>query len=529
MTEIRDRVQIFDTTLRDGEQAPGFSMDIDQKQRMARALAALNVDIIEAGFPAASPGDFEAVRAVAAAAAAENSAVTIAGLARANEADIVKAGEALAPAGRKRIHTFIATSPIHREFKLKLSRKEVLERAVAAVKIAKTLAEEVEFSPEDGVRTERDFLVEVAAAVIDAGASVVNVPDTVGYTTPEEIYDLFAFLISETPGAEHALFSAHCHDDLGMAVANSLAAVRAGARQVECAVNGIGERAGNCALEEVVMALKTRGDHFGVSTSVDTTKLYAASQLLQGLTGQIAPRNKAIIGANAFAHEAGIHQDGVLKHAGTYEIMRPEDVGVPKTTLVLGKHSGRSALADRAAGLGQNLAGDRLDEIFAAFKRLADKKKIVTDADIESLILGREVAAAGPWRVAAVAINVEDGAAGAAKATVGLSEDGGAETARTATGAGPIEAAIAAIKAITGVYACLEHYSVRSVGEGSDAQGWADVRLRYKGHSVHGSGVDTDILLASVNAYLDAVNRLIRDAPKPREQPRLKPTSEDAA
>jgi 2-isopropylmalate synthase len=521
---MTDQVKIFDTTLRDGEQAPGFSMDHEQKLQMAKALLELKVDVIEAGFPIASPGDFEGVQGIARL-AKDNTATAICGLSRANEKDIQAAADAIAPAGKRRIHTFIATSPIHRDYKLRLSKAEVLERAVDAVTMAKGLADEVEFSAEDAIRTERDYLADVFSAAIEAGATIINVPDTVGYTTPEEIENLFRYLIANVEGAEGVTFSAHCHDDLGMAVANSLAAIRGGARQVECAVNGIGERAGNCALEEVVMALHTRADHFGVSTGVDTTRLYDASRLLERLTGQQAPRNKAIIGDNAFAHESGIHQDGVLKNIQTYEIMKPEDVGAPTSRLVLGKHSGRNALADRAKQLGFNLAGERLDEVFAEFKKLADSKRDVTNDDLKSVILGHSIAASGPWRVS----GVKTGALrdGGATAHVTLSHESGRVVTQDAEGNGPLDAAYTAIKAIVGIKATLEDFSIKSVGTGVDAQGWADVRLRDESSesvttpggddsvdrrpTVHGSGVHTDIIFASVIAYLDAMNRIVRN------------------
>ncbi len=517
------KVHIFDTTLRDGEQAPGFSMDLDQKVRMAKALLDTKVDIIEAGFPIASPGDFDSVKAIAVA-AADNSYTKICGLARASEKDIAAAGDAVASAGKSRIHTFIATSPIHREYKLRMNKEQVLARAVAAVKQAKSLSDEVEFSAEDAIRTERDYLAQVFGAAIEAGASVINVPDTVGYTTPDEIEDLFRWLIANTKGAEKAIFSAHCHDDLGMAVANSLAAVRGGARQVECAVNGIGERAGNCATEEVVMALKTRSDHFHVTTGVETTKLFNVSRLLENLTGQAVPRNKAIVGDNAFAHESGIHQDGVLKNIETYEIMKPEDVGQPNSKLVMGKHSGRNALADRAKELGFNLAGDRLNAVFNSFKALADRKKEITDEDLKSLILGKDITTSGPWRVIDVqASSARDGKS-TSKVILAHATDGEREAEATANGV--VEAAFTAAKSIIGLNTFVEDFSIRAVGEGLDALGQASVRIRdmsaqnkpvIGGHdsidrtpTINGSGVHTDIVIASVIAYLDATNRLVR-------------------
>ena len=521
---MTDQVKIFDTTLRDGEQAPGFSMDHDQKLQMAKALLALKVDVIEAGFPIASPGDFAGVHGIAQL-AKDNTQTAICGLARTNPKDIQAAAEAIAPAGKRRIHTFIATSPIHREYKLRMSKEQVLQHAIDAVIMAKGLADEVEFSAEDAIRTEREYLTEVFSAAIEAGATIINVPDTVGYTTPGEIEDLFRYLSVNVTGVNAITLSAHCHDDLGMAVANSLAAIRGGARQVECAVNGIGERAGNCALEEVVMALHTRADYFKLTTGLDTTKLYDASRLLERLTGQQAPRNKAIIGDNAFAHESGIHQDGMLKNIQTYEIMRPEDVGAPTSKLVLGKHSGRSALADRAKQLGFNLAGERLDEVFAEFKKLADVKRDVTNEDLKSVILGRVITTTGPWLVA----GIKTGASrdGVATAHVTLSHENGHIVSEEATGNGQLDAAFSAIKTIVGIHATLEDFSIKSVGTGVDAQGWADVRLCDstaenieapggdshvdRRPTVHGSGVHTDVIFASIIAYLDAVNRIVRN------------------
>ncbi|MEE9329103.1 MAG: 2-isopropylmalate synthase [Parvularculaceae bacterium] len=518
-----NRVAIFDTTLRDGEQAPGFSMDLGQKLRMAKGLLGAKVDIIEAGFPVASPGDFSAVKAIATA-AADNRVTKICGLARANEADIIAAGEAIAPAGLGRIHTFIATSPIHREYKLRMSKDEVLERAIRSVKHAKSLAEEVEFSAEDAIRTERDYLAQVFSAAIGAGATIINVPDTVGYTTPDEIEDLFRWLIAHVDGAEEVTFSAHCHDDLGMAVANSLAAVRGGARQIECAVNGIGERAGNCATEEVVMALHTRADHFGVSTGIDTTKLYNLSGLLESLTGQAVPRNKAIVGENAFAHESGIHQDGVLKNIETYEIMKPEDVGQPSSKLIMGKHSGRNALADRAKNIGFNLAGERLDAVFEAFKKLADRKKEITEDDLKSLILGKAVINTGPWRVLDVKSASDRTGKSTARVILEHASEGRREAQASANGV--VEAAFTAARSIIGLNVKVEDFSIRAVGEGMDALGQASVRIRELGAkskivtggdggidrtpTINGSGLHTDIVIASVIAYLDAMNRLVR-------------------
>ena len=503
---MTDRVLIFDTTLRDGEQAPGFSMDQAQKLSMAHALADMGVDIIEAGFPAASDGDFQSVNAIAKAI----STSTICGLARATEGDIRAAASAIEPAKKKRIHTFIATSPIHREYKLNMDKQTVLDRAVKAVRMAREFVDDVEFSAEDALRTEPEFLIEVFTAVIAAGANTINIPDTVGYATPEDIFQVFSDIKSRVKGAENVILSAHCHDDLGMAVANSLAAVRAGARQVECAINGIGERAGNCALEEVVMALRTRSDSYGIETNIDTTRLYGASRLLSGVTGHAVPRNKAIVGENAFAHESGIHQDGVLKNVETYEIMKPEDVGVPKSELVMGKHSGRHAFAERAKSLGHNLEPDKLESAFKAFKTLADKKKVITNSDLESLILGRETKTNGPWHLSSLNVSAGSRPVSMTTAAVMLTHDDGHVKKEVALGNGPLDATFKAIRRATGSTAKLDDFSVRSIGAGADAQGRSDVRLNLDGKSAHGAGVDTDIVLAGATAYIDAINRLAR-------------------
>ena len=377
-------VRIFDTTLRDGEQSPGFSMTMKGKLRMARALSALKVDVIEAGFAAASPGDAEAVRAVA----EEADGPTVCSLARVTERDIDAAAEALRVAPRRRAHVFIGTSPTHREHKLKMRKGQILDAIDHGVRYARTLFDDVEFSAEDAMRTERTFLAECLRTAAEAGARTLNVPDTVGYITPEEVYRIFAYLIEAVEPSDDTVFSAHCHDDLGMAVANSLAAVRAGVRQVECTINGIGERAGNCAMEEVVMALKTRSDSYGADTALDTTKLFDASRTLEDITGERVQRNKAVVGRNAFAHEAGIHQHGMLANRETYEIMRPEDVGAPVMSLVLGKHSGKHALFARLDQLGHEVGPDRREDVFAAFKRLADEHHDVTDDMLRTLVSG---------------------------------------------------------------------------------------------------------------------------------------------
>ncbi|MEM9057415.1 MAG: 2-isopropylmalate synthase, partial [Pseudomonadota bacterium] len=393
-----DTLTIFDTTLRDGEQAPGCSMTLPEKLRMGRALADLGVDVIEAGFPASSPGDFESVQRLA----QDIHGPTICGLARCNAGDIDRTAEAIADAERRRIHVFIATSPIHREYKLNMSRSEVLAEAIKGVERARSLCDDVEFSAEDALRTEKEFLAEAFAAAIAAGATTVNVPDTVGYTMPNEMYELVSYLVKTVPGIGDVTISTHCHDDLGMAVANSLSAVNAGARQVECTINGIGERAGNASLEEIVMATRTRPDLYPVTTNINATRLYPTSRLLSTVTGMQVARNKAIVGGNAFAHEAGIHQHGMLKNAATYEIMRPQDVGIVGTNLVLGKHSGRHALRDRAKELGYELDDAELARAFKRFKALADKKKEVFDSDIEALVLRANVGTLGPWSIEAL-------------------------------------------------------------------------------------------------------------------------------
>src|SRR5579862_2699973 len=395
MTSNPDRVLIFDTTLRDGEQSPGCSMTQPEKLRVARALAELGVDVIEAGFPAASRGDFDSVQAVA----REVQGPIIAGLARCTRADIEQAARALQPAPRRRLHVFLATSAIHRKYKLNTAQDEIVRSAVEAVKIAREYCDDVEFSPEDASRTELDFLARVVEATIEAGATTINIPDTVGYTVPDEFGELFRYLRQNVRGIEGVRLSVHCHDDLGMAVANSLTAVVAGVRQIECTINGIGERAGNCSLEEVVMALATRSQFFNLKTGVQTNRLYPTSRLVSSITGMPIPRNKAVVGENAFAHEAGIHQHGVLRHHSTYEILRPEDVGLSRSHLVLGKHSGRHAFRDRVKALGFELDETEFNRVFEEFKALADKKKELFDGDIEALVLRAEGAASGPWNL----------------------------------------------------------------------------------------------------------------------------------
>jgi 2-isopropylmalate synthase len=505
-TRASERLLIFDTSLRDGEQAPGFSMTQAQKLTLAQALAELGVDVIEAGFPQASTGDFEAVREIA----RRVRSTRICALARCQAADIEIAARALESAAQPRVHVFIATSPIHRLHKLNMSREQVVEAAVRAVSHARRFFTDVEFSAEDALRSEPEFLVEIFSEVIAAGATTLNVPDTVGYTTPSEMATLIAYLKREVRGIERATISVHCHDDLGMAVANSLAAAHAGARQIECTINGIGERAGNCALEEVVMALHTRTDHFGLSTGVDTTRLYPTSRLLASVVGASVPRNKAVVGENAFAHEAGIHQHGMLKHRSTYEIMRPEDVGFARTNLVLGKHSGRHALRERIEFLGLRVDDGQLDEVFTRFKTLADKKKEVFDRDIEALALGLDPDAQGPWRIESLHANSHVG--GVASASVRLRRDDGVVISEAAAGDGPVHAVLRALERATACNLELSDFQIRSVSVGSDAQGQATVSVTHEGREYRGRGISTDVIEAAALAFLDIINRICRSS-----------------
>ena len=498
------RVLVFDTTLRDGEQAPGCSMTRAQKLRIAQVLQDLGVDIIEAGFPAASDADADAVHAVARAARG----VRVCALARCQEGDIASAARALQPAAAARIHLFLATSPIHRQHKLRMDKAQVLDTAVRAVRRAAELCGEVEFSAEDALRTEPEFLIEVFGAVIAAGAHTINVPDTVGYTTPAEIAALFARLRREVHGIEGAVLSTHCHDDLGMGVANSLAALEAGARQVECTINGIGERAGNAALEEVVMALRTRADRFGLTTGIDSTRLYAASRALSAAIGLEVARNKAVVGDNAFAHEAGIHQHGVLAHRETYEIMRAEDVGFPHTRLVLGRHSGRHALRERIAELRLDCDETRFEQAFSAFKTLAERKREVLDADVEALVLGVPVHAGGPWTLAALHVGTYVG--GASIASLHLRHADGREARETATGSGPVHAVTAALVRASGLSLEILELRVRSIGVGAGAQGEAVVRVQHDTQELQGRAASTDIVEAAARAMLEVVNRIAR-------------------
>ncbi len=534
-----EHVRIFDTTLRDGEQSPGATMTSSEKLEVAKTLSRLGVDIIEAGFAAASPDDLRAVKTISEAVGVTGvegrpiaEPPTICSLARANREDIDKAAEAVRPATHPRIHTFLATSPIHREHKLRMSKAQVLKTITEMVTYARTFCEDIEFSPEDAGRTEMEFLYEALQAAIEAGATTVNIPDTVGYTIPSEFGQRIAMIRENVPGIERAIISVHCHDDLGLAVANSLAAVDNGARQVEVAVNGIGERAGNASLEEVVMALYVRRDLYGITTQVDATQLTRASRLVSKVTGMVVQPNKAIVGANAFAHEAGIHQDGMLKHEETYEIMRPETVGAGKTQLVLGKHSGRHAFANRLGELGYPVSGDGLAKAFARFKKLADKKKSITDADLLALVSDELYQPTEYWRLEAIQVGC---GTGMPTATVRLTGPEGQTHTAAEVGTGPVDAVYKAVQQLVRVPCTLLEYTVQSVTEGIDALGEVSVRVsrddddssqdkvnpQYE-HSrarvFHGHGADTDVIVASAKAYLAAINRILALTEASREQ-----------
>ncbi len=501
MTENR-RIIIFDTTLRDGEQSPGASMNLPEKMEIAQTLADLGVDVIEAGFPIASPGDFKAVREVA-----QNiRGPIICGLARCNDTDIDRAWEALEGAPRTRIHVFLATSAIHREFKLKMDKPEIIRRAVASVRRAAGYCPDVEFSPEDAARTEIDFLCEVVKAAIDAGATTVNIPDTVGYATPAHMGHVIQVLRERVPNIDRAVISIHCHNDLGLAVANSLAAVEAGAGQIECTINGIGERAGNCSLEEVVMAMKTRSDVYHVETGVVTPRLVPASRQVASVTGIQVQRNKAIVGRNAFAHEAGIHQDGFLKERTTYEIMRPEDVGFAKTDLVLGKHSGRAALADRARAMGFQLDPDQLKTVFDQFKVLADKKKEIYDSDIAALCEQQIRSAPKAWQLTGYRLTAASGETPAVTLTLQHGDE--ERVVEKQSGDGPVDAVFLAIEEATGISVVCKEFNVHSVSVGKDAQAEVSVEVEHQRQTYRGRGVSTDSLEASAHAFLDAINRI---------------------
>ncbi len=499
-------IKIFDTTLRDGEQSPGASMNLAEKLEVAQLLADMGVDIIEAGFPIASPGDFEAVKQIAQTVRGS----TICGLARCNDKDIDAAWDAVKHAPESRIHVFLATSAIHREFKLRMTPDEIVQRAVAGVKRAASYCDDIEFSPEDACRTEYDFLCRVVEAAIDAGATTVNIPDTVGYATPNEIYDRFKMLRNRVPNIDKAVISTHCHDDLGMAVANSLAAVSAGAGQIECTINGIGERAGNAALEELVMAMKTRSDFYQFETRIDSTKLVPASRLVSKTTGIQVQRNKAIVGRNAFAHESGIHQDGMLKERSTYEIMSPEEVGFSKTDLVLGKHSGRAALADRAKTLGFTLTGEQLQTVFEQFKILADKKKEIYDGDIVALVQ-QQISGGGEGEWTLVNYEVSSGTDKTPHVRVTLRHGEEESSESVDQGDGPIDAAFWAVEKITGIEVVCKDFRVRSATLGRDAIGEVNLEVEHKGRSYRGVGVSTDSVESTILAMLNAINRIIAE------------------
>jgi 2-isopropylmalate synthase len=500
---MSDQLIIFDTTMRDGEQSPGASMSKDDKLRIARQLERMRVDVIEAGFAAASPGDFESIKAIAE--VIKDS--TICSLSRANENDIRRAGEAIKPAQRGRVHTFIATSPIHMQMKLRMEPDQVIEQAVKAVKWARQYTDDVEFSPEDAGRSEPDFLCRVIEAVINAGARTINVADTVGYNIPQVWGALFKSLRERVPNADKAVWSTHCHNDLGLAVANSLAAVLNGARQVECTINGLGERAGNASLEEIVMAVRTRKDLFPVETRIDATQIVPASRLVSQITGYVVQPNKAVVGANAFAHESGIHQDGVLKHRETYEIMRAEDVGWNANKLSLGKLSGRNAFKTKLAELGIEVASEEmLNAAFARFKELADKKREIFDEDIQALMSDETVTPeVEHYKLLSSMFHSETGELPHARLMLAV---GGIEKPATAHGSGPVDAAFKAIESVANSGGELLLYSVNAITTGTDAQGEVTVRLNQDGRVVNGLGADTDIVLASAKAYLNALNKL---------------------
>lgn len=496
------RIKVFDTTLRDGEQSPGCSMNLAEKLQMARQLDALGVDIIEAGFAIASPEDFKSVEAISQ--TVQN--CKVASLARCTQGDIDAAWNAVKGAKYPRIHIFLATSDIHMEYKLKMTREQVLESIAKHVAYAKSLCADVEFSCEDASRSDREFLVRCLDTAIRAGATVLNIPDTVGYSSPQEMFDLISYLREHTPGIENVDISAHCHDDLGMGVANSLACIRAGATQVECTVNGIGERAGNASLEEIVMALHTRREYYGAETGIKTQQIYKSSKLLSAITGVPIAPSKSIVGANAFAHESGIHQHGVLANALTYEIMKPADVGIPQNAMVLGKHSGKHALRDRLAQLGFELSKEELDEIFTRFKALADKKKNLTDSDVEALALASSHAVAATYELVSHIVSAGTGITNVA--CVKLCKDG--ETLEeVAIGSGPIDASFKAVDKLTGMDLSLESFSLNAVTDGEDAMGEAVVKLR-RGNSLYtGCGLSTDVIEAAIRAYINGINKAV--------------------
>jgi 2-isopropylmalate synthase len=510
-----DRVTIFDTTLRDGEQSPGASLTSDEKLEIALQLARLGVDVIEAGFPISSPDDFEAVRRIA----REVRGPAIAGLARARPEDVDRCWEAVREAERPRIHTFISTSDIHLSHQFKMTRERALEQAVAMVARARSYCEDVEFSPMDATRSDHDYLYQVLAAVIEAGATTLNIADTVGFTTPDEMTSLIRGMFERIPNIDRAVVSIHCHNDLGMAVANSLAAIRAGARQVECTVNGLGERAGNASLEEIVMAINTRGDVYGVTTGVDTSQILKTSRLVSALTGIPVQPNKAVVGSNAFAHESGIHQDGILKERTTYEIMRADAIGLASSNLVLGKHSGRHALRVRLEDLGYSLSPDELNRAFGRFKEIADKKKEVSDRDLEAIMADELRQTPETYHLELVQVSC--GQPLMPTATVQVRLPTGEIRTTASTGTGPVDAVYKAVNAIIGIANRLEVYQVHSVTSGLDALAEVTLRVEVDGHTYYGRGADTDIVVASANAYLNALNRVVATRQSGAPEPAL--------
>jgi 2-isopropylmalate synthase len=498
-----NRVIVFDTTLRDGEQSPGFSMNLKEKLEMAQQLARLGVDVLEAGFPISSPGDFESVREIA----RQVEGPMICGLARTIEKDIVAAGEALAPAKKRRIHTFIATSKVHVEKKLRMSREEVVRSAYDAVKLARTFTDNVEFSCEDAGRTDWDYMVEVLTAAIEAGATTLNIPDTVGYCVPEQYGGCIRHAIEKTPGIANCIVSVHCHDDLGLAVANSLAGVRAGARQVECTINGIGERAGNTSLEEVVMMLRTRKDYWGLETGINTREIYRTSRLLQRITGVKVQPNKAVVGANAFAHEAGIHQHGMLKDRTTYEIMLADDVGWTGESMVMGKHSGRAALIKKLESLGVvGLSSEDVDRAYDRFKQLCDLKKEVYEEDLLAIVEDEVMKTSAAWKLHGVEVHMQTGSRPRVRVQAAFGDESPRE-AYSEHGDGVVDALYRALDSLAGLEVKLLDYGIESVSSGKDAQGRVTVRMRVDGREVRGIGLDTDVIVASALAYLNAINR----------------------
>jgi 2-isopropylmalate synthase len=506
----QDRVIVFDTTLRDGEQSPGATLTADEKLEVADALIALRVDVIEAGFPAASPGDFEAVREIAR--RSKGSGVTIAGLARASRGDIERAAQAVKDADLPRIHTFIATSDIHLKHKLRMTREQVLEKVRDSVSYARTFVEDVEFSCEDATRSDREFMVEVFNAAVEAGATTLNIPDTVGYTTPFEYFELITYLKEHITRSDEVILSVHCHDDLGMATANTLMAVKAGARQVEVTMNGIGERAGNTSLEEVVMALSTRSGEFGgVQTRIQKERLVPTSRLVSMLTGIDVQVNKAIVGSNAFAHEAGIHQDGMLKERTTYEIMNPADVGWEGTSLVLGKHSGRAGFRNALKELGLKLDDERMQVVYERFLELADRKKKITGADLEALVADQVSSRASDFRLIRWSANIGTGGAATASAVIGRD---GQQISGDADGNGPVDALMKAVDAALNIENELTYFHVEAVTPGEDAQGQVHVRIKHEGQSYAGHGLATDIVEASIKAYIAALSQVASSHPE---------------